>query len=257
MPKFFIPRSDSFYRPLSQQVYFFLNYKLFGLSPVGYHAGNIAFHFFNSVLVYLILVRVTGRRMASLLGASFFVGSRVHLVSVFWVSGFTEVGGAFFYLLSLYLVLLFSQSKGKSYLALSCVTLVLGLLSKETLVTFPAVAGLYLWLAEGREVFARGRVRLVTFTLLPHALIVIVYLLFYKFILTPPRGPYALDLSPLTYLETVGKYTKWAFVISADKKDPSDVLGFLLWLRVWLVGVLLAATALSMIKKASRVQARY
>lgn len=257
VPKFFIPRGDSFYRPLSQQVYFFLNYKLFGLSPVGYHAVNIAFHFFNSVLVYLILVRVTGRRVASLLGASFFVGSRAHLVSVFWVSGFTEIGGAFFYLLSFYLVLLFSESKGKSYLALSCVTLVLGLLSKETLVTFPAVAGLYLWLADGREVFERGRVRRVTSALLPHALIVVAYLLFYKLILTPPRGPYALDLSPLTYLETVGKYTKWAFVISADKKDPSDVLGFLLWLRVWLLGVLLAAAALSVIKKASRVQARY
>src|SRR3989304_5480024 len=46
-------RTDIIYwRPLSMPVFFFLNYKLFGLNPSGYHFIIIIFHLVNSVLVY-------------------------------------------------------------------------------------------------------------------------------------------------------------------------------------------------------------
>src|SRR3989344_5661631 len=50
----FNPTKVWFYRPVSQQFYFWSNYKLFGLNAFSYHSVNIFFHLLSSILVYRI-----------------------------------------------------------------------------------------------------------------------------------------------------------------------------------------------------------
>lgn len=81
---------------------FWLNYQAGGAEPYGYHVGNVVLHFFNAVLVWLIVRKLldgTGARMrwiCSLFAAALFLLHPVQTESVAYVASRSETLSVFF-----------------------------------------------------------------------------------------------------------------------------------------------------------------
>ena len=69
----------AWYRPV-QGIQYLIEYGLFGSDPLGYHVANVLLHLVNCLLLYGIVVHITGRKrtgaVAALLFASFRSRSR-------------------------------------------------------------------------------------------------------------------------------------------------------------------------------------
>ncbi len=116
-----------------------IDVSLFGLSPGPPHLVNAAFHGVNSLLVYLLALRLLRDWRASLLVAFLFLVHPLHVESVAWIAERKDVLCAMFFLLSLLAYLRYAtQPSGRRY-ALVVFAFVLALLSKPIAVTLPAV----------------------------------------------------------------------------------------------------------------------
>jgi tetratricopeptide (TPR) repeat protein len=78
-----------------------LDCSLYGLQPAGHHLTSLAFHLANTVLVFILLRRMTGAVWRSAVVAGLFGLHPLHIQSVAWVSERKDVSSAFFFLLSL------------------------------------------------------------------------------------------------------------------------------------------------------------
>ena len=124
---------------------------LFGLNPAGHHLHNLLLHGLNVVLLFSLLVRLTGSRGKAWAVAALFAVHPLHVESVAWVAERKDVLSTFFGLLSLHAYARYSQAAllhpPSSILAsfrspvywLAALFLALGLLSKPMLVTLPCV----------------------------------------------------------------------------------------------------------------------
>ena len=78
-----------------------LDCQLYSLNPGGHHFTNLLFHVANTVLVFLVLQQMTGRKWPSAAVAAFFGCHPLHVESVAWASERKDVLSTFFFLLTL------------------------------------------------------------------------------------------------------------------------------------------------------------
>ena len=78
-----------------------LDCQLYGLKPAGHHVTSLLLHIVNSLLLFLLLKRLTGGLWRSALVAALFALHPLHVESVAWVSERKDVLSAFFFLLTL------------------------------------------------------------------------------------------------------------------------------------------------------------
>jgi tetratricopeptide (TPR) repeat protein len=78
-----------------------LDVQLFGLSPGRHHLVNLLFHAANSVLLFLLLKRMTDALWRSAFIAALFALHPLHVESVAWISERKDVLSGFFFVLSL------------------------------------------------------------------------------------------------------------------------------------------------------------
>ena len=116
-----------------------LDVSLYGMKPGGHHVTSLLLHVFNSVLLFLVLKRMTAAAGASLLVAALFAWHPLHVESVAWVAERKDVLSTFFMLLSLGAYVRYAEQgrRGHYLLALACFGL--GLMSKAMVVTLPCV----------------------------------------------------------------------------------------------------------------------
>ena len=76
---------DANWHPVTQWS-FILDYQLYGLKPWGYHLTNVLLHAVNTVLVFLVLRRMTGATWRSLMVAVLFGLHPLRVESVTWIS---------------------------------------------------------------------------------------------------------------------------------------------------------------------------
>lgn len=196
--------SASFYRPLTTQVFFFLGQKIFGLAPAGYHVVSLVFFAVLLFLVYLLAKRLFKDEKIALLSLFFYSFSISHFAQVYYLSAFQELGMAVFYFAGLLFWLKFLESGKRKYYFFTLLSVVCCLLSKETAVTFPLVAGLLaIYLKKQRQIFS----------LWPLLLIEVVYLYFRLFRFGGVAGEsYVWDFSG-KFFNTLGWYLAWALGI--------------------------------------------
>lgn len=127
-----------FYRPLSTQVYFFVNQTLFGLNPFAFRIEAVIIHAINSWLFYLIIKQVWKNQKIALLSGIFYAVSATHFLSIFYISGFQEVLRSFFIFLSILMFFKFKDGQ-KKYLIGSILTFIAALLCKENSIVLPAL----------------------------------------------------------------------------------------------------------------------
>lgn len=88
-----------------------LDCQLFGQRAGLHHLTNVAFHFANTVLLFLVLRQMTGRHWRSAFVAALFAVHPLHVESVAWVSERKDVLSTFFLFLTLGAYTLYVQAK--------------------------------------------------------------------------------------------------------------------------------------------------
>jgi len=133
------------YQPLTTLSYA-LNFKITGMDPAGFHAGNLLFHLLNTILVFLFIRVISKKTTAGLLSALFFGIHPMFVESVAWVSERKDVLYTFFFLLSLIFYVEYAdKKKGLPYLFLSFLMFVCSVLSKSTAILLPFILILTDW----------------------------------------------------------------------------------------------------------------
>jgi hypothetical protein len=91
-----------------------LDVQLFGLKPGWHHLGNLVLHTANTLLLFLVLQRMTGAAWRSALVAALFAVHPLHVESVAWVSERKDVLSAFFFMLTLWAYCRYAQQRRTS-----------------------------------------------------------------------------------------------------------------------------------------------
>ncbi len=122
-----------------------LDCQLYGLQAGGHHLTNILLHGAATILLFLVLRRMTGFLWRSAFVAAVFAIHPLRAESVAWVAERKDVLSAFFFMLTLGAYVRYVKKskvqspKSKVYYSLMLLFFVLGLLSKNMLVTMPFV----------------------------------------------------------------------------------------------------------------------
>ena len=118
---------------------FWLEHKLWGLTPVGYHLSNVLLHLVNTLLVWrlLVVLRVPGAWAA----AAIFAVHPLHVESVAWIIERKDLLSTLFYLCA---VLVWIRPQGPRPV-LAAVLLTAALLSKSMPATLPVALLLWYW----------------------------------------------------------------------------------------------------------------
>ncbi len=112
---------------------------LFGTNPRAFHATNVLLHAANTVLLFLVLRRLTGAVWRSAAVAAFFALHPLHVESVAWIAERKDVLSTFFWMLTMLAYARYAEQPGSARYLLVVLCLMLGLMSKPMLVTLPCV----------------------------------------------------------------------------------------------------------------------
>src|SRR5262245_38730335 len=116
-----------------------IDYALYGLSPGGYHRTNLLLHSASTVLLFLLLARLTDRVFPALLAASLFALHPIQVESVVWVTERKDVLSTLLAILALGAYCWWTQQRSMGRYLLVVAVLALGLMAKPMLVTLPGV----------------------------------------------------------------------------------------------------------------------
>jgi len=118
---------------------------LFGLQPAGHHAISALLHAANTVLLFLLLRRMTGAVWRAAVVAALFGWHPLHVESVAWVAERKDVLSTLFFFLTIWAYVRYAEEfkvQGSRFKVFYCVSLMLfacGLMSKPMVVTMPFV----------------------------------------------------------------------------------------------------------------------
>ncbi len=132
-----------------------LDCQIYGLNPRWHHLTNLLLHIANTVLLFLVLVRMTGLPWRSAFVAGLFAVHPLHVESVAWVAERKDVLSTFFWMLTMYAYVRYVEHPRLTSYAPVLVFLALGLMAKPMLVTLPFVLLLLDYWPLGR--FASGK----------------------------------------------------------------------------------------------------
>lgn len=150
------------YYPLTHTS-FWIEHRLWGMNPTGYHVTNVLLHLLSAMLVWLILRRLNVP--GALLAAAVFAVHPVHVESVAWISERKNVLSLTLMLASLYTWLRFSglvagpdkpnallslPNDPKRLYTIGVVLFLLALFAKTTAAVLPACVLLLTWWKRGR-----------------------------------------------------------------------------------------------------------
>ena len=128
----------NFWHPLTM-ISHMVDVQLFGLNPHGHHMTSLLFHIANTLLLFLILDRMTEAPWKSAFVAALFALHPLHVESVAWVAERKDVLSTFFWMLTMIAYVFYvERPQLKSYLA-TFALFILGMMAKPMLVTLPFV----------------------------------------------------------------------------------------------------------------------
>ena len=218
---------------------FWLEHKLWGFDPTGYHVINVLLHLANTLLVWHLV-----RRLAvpgAWVVAAVFAVHPLHVESVAWVIERKDVLSGLFYLASVLAWMRFVEQPRRGRYACSLALYAASLLSKSIVITLPVALLIWHWWQRGR-VTLTDLLRLVPFCVVG-LVIVLGDLSFYR-----SREALSLDYS-LTERTLIAARALWFY--AGKLLWPSELaVIYPLWdIRVadplaW--GYLIAAVALSL-----------
>jgi len=116
-----------------------LDCQLYGLDSGKHHITSLLFHAANTVLLFLVLRRMTGALWRSVFVAALFALHPLHVESVAWVSERKDVLSTLFWLLTMLAYVRYAEKPCPARYVPVLVLFALGLTAKPMLVTLPIV----------------------------------------------------------------------------------------------------------------------
>ena len=150
LPCFFQFNPALTYRPLTQETFFWLGQLVFGMWPAGFHGASLIAHLLGATLVYALLRNFLSP-LPCLTGTLFYAVHSAHFTSVYWISAFPEPMALVFYLAALILFIRFDRGGDRRCYVFSLAAMVLGILSKESILSLPLVLAAYCLLIARRK----------------------------------------------------------------------------------------------------------
>ena len=156
----FQPRATAQYYPLLFSSYW-LQQRLWGDSPSGYHLVNLLLHIGCVVLVLKILrfLRIPGAELAAII----FALHPVNVETVAWISERKNALSGIFALAATFSYLKFDENRSRRSYALAIGLFLLGLLSKTAIVTLPLAWLVIFWWKRGAISWRRDVVPSIPF----------------------------------------------------------------------------------------------
>ena len=152
---------EKHYWPLTYTT-LWLEHKIWGLEPTGYHIVNVLLHLLNSLLLWRLLLRMAVPGAWAV--ASVFAVHPVHVESVAWIIERKDLLSGLFYLTAVLVWLRFLEQSRPWRYGLTLLLFVAGLLSKSVVVTLPVALLIVQWWKTGR-ITGRDLQRLAPFFL--------------------------------------------------------------------------------------------
>lgn len=141
----FAPKAHGNVRPWSENAYFYALKALFGINSAPFRVVVFATVMANLFLLDAIVRRLTGSAWAAFAALIFWLASPGIAPGLCWSSIYNQALSTFFLLLSL---LLLMQRRWRAQM----IVFALGLGSLETVVMYPAIAALYVWLYDRTQI---------------------------------------------------------------------------------------------------------
>lgn len=116
-----------------------LDCQLFGVNPLWHHLISVLFHIANTLLLFWILKRTTGKIWAGAFVAAAFALHPLHVESVAWVAERKDVLSGLFWMLTIVSYIRYTEHPSIGRYLLIPLVFGLGLMAKPMLVTLPFV----------------------------------------------------------------------------------------------------------------------
>ena len=128
----------NFWHPLTW-ISHMLDYQLFGLNPGMHHVSSLLLHILNTLLIFTVFNRMTGKQLQSAVVAILFAIHPLHVEPVASISQRKDILSTLFWLLTMYAYARYVEfPKTGRYLAV-LLFYIMGLMAKPMLVTLPFV----------------------------------------------------------------------------------------------------------------------
>ena len=130
---------DHYWRPL-WTLFLSLQYTVFGVAPLAFHAVSLALHTANALLAWLLLRRLGASAFVSLAVVSFWVLMGGNAYAAVWVSECNDLLAMCAILLATHVWLSACRRQAAWLFALSCVLWVVSMMAKEVCLLWPLFA---------------------------------------------------------------------------------------------------------------------
>lgn len=196
------------YRPLSDQIYYYLLQAIFGLNPFFFRLVNFVLVLLTFILITKVVALLTKDKLTGVLTGCFWVTASLHFMTLSWIAAAYNIVGTFFYLITSLFFLKYILKGNRYYYFFSIFVFLLAVLSFEFSITWPIVFLIY-------SIYTHKRHYL---KFVPYFVISLVYLLI-KFTYTEiPKIPaYEVALN-LNSFKALFWYALWALNIPEEFK---------------------------------------
>ena len=134
----FTAKENTYWHPLTW-LSFMLSYELYGPNPGMHHSISLIIHIINSLLLFIVLRRMTGALWKSAFVAALFALHPLNVESVAWVTQRPNILSTLFWMLTLLVYSYYTDRPGIFRYLLMVIVFVLGLMAKPMLITLPFV----------------------------------------------------------------------------------------------------------------------
>jgi len=136
------------------------DWSLFGFHAGAHHLTSVFLHGLSTLLLFVVLHRMTGERWPSALVAFLFGLHPVHVESVAWIAERKDVLSGLFWFLTIWAYIRYTERQGAGRYALLLAAFSMGLLAKPMMVTLPFVLLLLDVWPLGRAAAGGGQTRM-------------------------------------------------------------------------------------------------